>query len=79
MEFEELKAEDINKIIDLKYKKYMNELSWKDKNVIRKIKYNGISLKDSLKIYSSKIKNVREIDNLIKELILGELLKNELK
>jgi ATP-dependent Clp protease ATP-binding subunit ClpA len=79
VEFEELKAEDINKIIDLKYKKYMNELSWKDKNVIRKIKYNGISLKDSLKIYSSKIKNVREIDNLIKELILGELLKNELK
>lgn len=78
IEFKELKTEDINKIIDLKYEKYMNELSEKDKEIIKQVRYDGISLIDSLKIYSSRIKNVREIDNLLKELILGELLNNEL-
>ena len=78
IEFKELKPEDINKIIDLKYEKYMNELSEKDKEIINQVRYDGISLIDSLKIYSSRIKNVREIDNLLKELILGELLNNEL-
>lgn len=78
IEFKELKTEDINRIIDLKYQKYINELSEKDKEIIKKVRYDGISLIDSLKIYSSRIKNVREIDNLLKELILGELLNNEL-
>lgn len=79
IEFKELKAEDVNKIIDLKYEKYINELNEEDKSIINKVVYNEISLIDSLKLYSSRIKNVREIDNLIKELILGELLNNELK
>lgn len=78
IEFKELKTEDINRIIDLKYQKYINELSEKDKEIIKQVRYDGISLIDSLKIYSSRIKNVREIDNLLKELILGELLNNEL-
>ena len=78
IEFKELKTEDINRIIDLKYQEYINELSEKDKEIIKKVRYDGISLIDSLKIYSSRIKNVREIDNLLKELILGELLNNEL-
>lgn len=78
IEFKELKPEDINKIIDLKYEKYMNELSEKDKEIINQVKYDGLSLIDSLKIYSSRIKNVREIDSLLKELILGELLNSEL-
>lgn len=78
IEFKELKTEDINRIIDLKYQEYINELSEKDKEIIKEVRYDGISLIDSLKIYSSRIKNVREIDNLLKELILGELLNNEL-
>ena len=79
IEFKELDIEDLKKIIDLKYFKYINELNEKDREKIKSVRYKDKTILESIKLYVSKIKNVREVDNLIKELILGELLKDELK
>lgn len=79
IEFKALDIESLKKVIDLKYSKYIDELSDKDKEIIEKVKYGEKTILESIKLNATKIKNVREVDNLIKELILGELLKNELK
>lgn len=78
IKFKELEQNSINRIIDLIYDSYIEKLREEDKNIIKKTKYNNLSVKDSIKQYAYKLKNVRNIDNIIKETILDILLENEL-
>ncbi len=79
IKFNNLSKISIEKIVDIKFEKYLKMLNEEDKNIVCSYKIDGIGIKDTIKYYSEQLVNARKIDVIVKDFIMDVLLEQELK
>ena len=76
--FNELDKTSLNKIIDIYYIKYYNQLNEDDKKIIDDFRLDNNKLIDLLHNISCKLINARNIETIVKDSILNILLEKAL-